>query len=104
MRGWIGVDLDGTLAEYHGWNGSIGKPIAPMVDRVKRWLAEGVEVRIMTARVSNRGGYSEESRRSADRAFVGSTPLFKELKQNYPLTFAEGYQPKPKPQAETAQP
>ena len=68
--GWIGVDLDGTLAEYHGWNGGIGKPIAPMVERVKRWLAEGVEVRIMTARVSNRGGYSEESGRSADGAFV----------------------------------
>ena len=35
--GWIGVDLDGTLAEYHGWKGSehIGPPIPLMVERVK---------------------------------------------------------------------
>lgn len=53
-RGWIGVDLDGTLAEYHGWQGPthIGAPIEPMVDRVKEWLAEGREVRIFTARVT----------------------------------------------------
>jgi hypothetical protein len=51
--GWIGVDLDGTLAEYYGWNGGIiGEPIAPMVKRVKAWLAEGNEVRILTARVA----------------------------------------------------
>lgn len=51
--GWIGVDLDGTLAEYHGWRGveEIGPPILAMVARVKQWLAEGREVRIFTARV-----------------------------------------------------
>ena len=70
MNGWIGVDLDGTLAEYHGWNGGVGKPIARMVERVKRWIADGIEVRIMTARVSNGGGFSEESKRDADGAFV----------------------------------
>jgi len=49
---WIGVDLDGTLAEYHGWNGGkIGPPVPAMLERVKRWLADGVEVRIVTARV-----------------------------------------------------
>ena len=50
--GWIGVDLDGTLAEYDHWRGEdhIGAPIKPMVDRVKRWIAEGKEVRIVTAR------------------------------------------------------
>lgn len=53
MSGWIGVDLDGTLAEYHGWQGieHIGKPVPAMVERVKNWLAEGREVRIFTARV-----------------------------------------------------
>ena len=53
-RGWIGVDLDGTLAEYHGWKGigHIGKPIPRMVERVKQWLAEGKQVRILTARVA----------------------------------------------------
>jgi hypothetical protein len=51
--GWIGVDLDGTLAEYDVWRGPdhIGKPIPLMLERVKRWLAEGREVRIFTARV-----------------------------------------------------
>ena len=51
-NGWIGVDLDGTLAEYHGWKGTnIGDPIPLMVDRVKKWLKEGKDVRIVTARV-----------------------------------------------------
>lgn len=53
-RGWIGVDLDGTLAYYDGWRGAghIGDPIPLMIDRVRRWLAEGEEVRIFTARVA----------------------------------------------------
>lgn len=69
--GWIGVDLDGTLAEYNGWNGGeIGRPIPLMVERIKKWLAEGVTVKIMTARVSLRGGYSLESQRSADSQFA----------------------------------
>lgn len=52
-KGWIGVDLDGTLAYYDGWKGTehIGAPIQPMVARVKRWLAEGRDVRIFTARI-----------------------------------------------------
>lgn len=50
---WIGVDLDGTLAEYHGWpsDGSVGPPIPKMLERVKRWLAAGRRVKIFTARV-----------------------------------------------------
>jgi hypothetical protein len=53
-KGWIGVDLDGTLAEYTTWKGSdhIGAPIPKMLERVKAWLAIGQEVRIFTARVS----------------------------------------------------
>jgi hypothetical protein len=53
MGGWIGVDLDGTLAEYDHWRGEnhIGKPIPIMVDRVKQWVKDGQEVRIFTARV-----------------------------------------------------
>lgn len=56
-RGWIGVDLDGTLAHYDGWKGwnHIGSPIPPMVERVRRWLAEDRDVRIFTARVSHDG-------------------------------------------------
>jgi hypothetical protein len=51
--GWIGVDLDGTLFEYHGltrWN-EFGRPIPLMVERVRNWLAEGRDVRIVTARI-----------------------------------------------------
>jgi hypothetical protein len=52
-NGWIGVDFDGTLAEYDGWKGAatLGKPIPLMVARVRQWLLEGKKVKIMTARV-----------------------------------------------------
>src|SRR5215203_2623044 len=52
-NGWIGVDLDGTLAFYDEWRGPlhIGDPIPKMLERVKRWLQDGREVRIFTARV-----------------------------------------------------
>lgn len=52
--GWIGVDLDGTLAHYSGWKGidHIGEPVPRMMDRVRTWLAEGRTVKIFTARVS----------------------------------------------------
>lgn len=54
-KGWIGVDLDGTLAMYDGWKGEnhIGDPVVEMVARVQRWINDGIEVRIFTARVSN---------------------------------------------------
>lgn len=53
LNGWIAVDLDGTLAVYDKWRGvdHIGEPIPAMVARVRRWLDEGRDVRIFTARV-----------------------------------------------------
>lgn len=53
-KGWIGVDLDGTLAFYDGWKGPehIGLPIPLMERRVDGWLTEGKDVRILTARVT----------------------------------------------------
>ena len=53
MSGWIGVDLDGTLAHYDKWRGidHIGDPIPKMLDRVQKWIDSGIEVRIFTARV-----------------------------------------------------
>lgn len=52
--GWVGVDLDGTLAYYDGWRGieHIGEPIDLMLGRVMTWLNAGVDVRIFTARVA----------------------------------------------------
>src|SRR5687767_12144507 len=52
ISGWIGVDLDGTLAYYDGWKGPghIGKPVPAMAKRVRKWLEQGCDVRIFTAR------------------------------------------------------
>ena len=53
QNAWIGVDLDGTLAEYHGWEGAlvIGPPIPKMVEFVKDLLSKGKTVKIFTARI-----------------------------------------------------
>ncbi|MGL5936174.1 MAG: hypothetical protein ACRCZI_11210 [Cetobacterium sp.] len=60
--GWIGVDLDGTLARYDGWRGAehIGEPVEPMVRQVGVWLADGVQVKIFTARVSSDGSAARD--------------------------------------------
>lgn len=54
FKPWIGVDLDGTLARYEGWEGieHIGVPIPAMVKRVRQWIDEGKTVKIFTARAS----------------------------------------------------
>ncbi len=49
---WIAVDFDGTLSKHAGSIDRCGDPIPEMVERVKRWLAEGRLVKILTARVS----------------------------------------------------
>lgn len=53
-REWIGVDLDGTLAQYNGFQGhdKIGEVIEPMKERVMRWWDAGIKVKIFTARAS----------------------------------------------------
>ncbi len=54
-QGWIGVDLDGTLAYYDGWKGPyhIGEPIPDMAQRVLAWLKQGKRVKIVTARAND---------------------------------------------------
>ena len=54
MNGNILVDLDGTLAEYTSWQGieHIGRPIPAMVAKIVKWLSDGIEVRIFTARAA----------------------------------------------------
>lgn len=51
--GWIGVDLDGTLAQYDGWKGEehIGDPVPLMLQRVRDWISQGRTVKIFTARI-----------------------------------------------------
>ncbi len=53
MSGWVGFDLDSTLAHYDQWRGidHIGDPIPSMVLLLQAHLAAGREVRIFTARV-----------------------------------------------------
>lgn len=53
---WIGFDLDGTTAEYDGWKGieHIGAPIAKTVNMIKAFLAKGVKVKFLTARVATK--------------------------------------------------
>ena len=60
----IAVDLDGTLAYYDKWQGQydiVGPPIPKMLANVKRWLAEGHNVSIFTARLSHGDQRSAES-------------------------------------------
>lgn len=56
MSGWIGVDLDGTLARNTGGIDSIGEPLEPLRTKVEQWCRAGIEVRIVTARVSTNYG------------------------------------------------
>jgi hypothetical protein len=52
-EGWIGVDLDRTLAHRDSDGGpEIGPPIQPIVDLVKNWLSNGQKVKIFSARFS----------------------------------------------------
>jgi len=57
--GWIGVDMDGTCAHYPDapkdkwafkWS-DIGGPIVLMMNRIRTWVSQKQEVRIVTARV-----------------------------------------------------
>jgi hypothetical protein len=56
---WIGVDLDGTLAHDLGNQRKnrgleqIGSPIKPMLNRLRKWIAEGKTIKIFTARASS---------------------------------------------------
>lgn len=66
--GWIGVDLDGTLAvDEYSHIGEIGRPVPAMLERVRGWLREGVEVRIFTARV---GPQRNEDMAEAQRELI----------------------------------
>ena len=48
------VDFDGTLAEDTGWKGfrHFGKPVPETIRKIRRWLEEGDEVIVHTARLS----------------------------------------------------
>lgn len=60
---WLAVDLDGTLAQYHGWVSEehIGEPVVSIVAAINARRAAGWKVAIFTARVS---GNQEEAQRA----------------------------------------
>jgi hypothetical protein len=54
---YIAVDFDGTLCKHFtNWQGVTAvieeEPVPEMLARVKRWIARGVTVKILTARMS----------------------------------------------------
>ena len=69
--GWIGVDLDGTLADYKVWKGLeyIGKPVPTMKKRVLNWIAMGYTIKIVTARASETSGIPPVVRWLKDNGF-----------------------------------
>ena len=54
-KGWIGMDLDGTLAHMDLQSGvsTIGDPVPQMVELAIRLINEGNRVKIFTARASD---------------------------------------------------
>ncbi len=73
---WIGVDFDHTLCRDDG------SPVEVMVDRVKRWLAQGLTVKIFTARLKH--DFTGQSHKvgcfyeKADQAPIGRTSCIPE--------------------------
>lgn len=85
--GWIGVDLDGTLAhDAPDFDpGVIGAPVPHMVERIRRHLEQGDDVRIVTARVADD---------TADRATVVAAIMRwcqEHLGRALPVTNAKDY-------------
>lgn len=73
--GWIAVDLDGTLAYHRTWGGLdvIGAPIPLMVERVKKWIAEGYIVKIFTARLAqDPDGVADRAIRAWTKEHIGT--------------------------------
>lgn len=89
--GWIGVDLDGTLALTCSNTREIGAPIAPMLARVHDWLDQGLEVRIVTARVGasgvtlRDGTVDDQCNAERQRALVGAWCV-EHVGQSLPIT------------------
>ncbi len=55
--GWVAVDLDGTLAKFHGFVDpyTIGEPVPEMISKVIQLFHHGIEVRVFTARIDPEG-------------------------------------------------
>jgi hypothetical protein len=92
--GWIGVDLDGTLARYTGWVNEthIGEPVPLMVRRVKQWIAEGQEVRIFTARAAKTLNYDGSSNDTGPVLWAIAAWCIKHIGQPLKVTNEKDYE------------
>jgi hypothetical protein len=54
-RGWIGIDLDGTLAYMDPMSGTsiIGPPVPRMLELARKLMRDGYRIKIFTARASD---------------------------------------------------
>jgi hypothetical protein len=59
------IDFDATLAHHTGGK-ALGPPVPAMAEKVRRWLADGDEVRIFTARVSSSHPHVEGMRKEIE--------------------------------------
>lgn len=83
-RGWIGFDLDGTLA-YHdpdsGFKKEVGPPVGAdndgisLLDRVRVLISQGREVKIFTARIWPLGTLEELNPKNSARVREASEQL-----------------------------
>lgn len=49
----IYIDFDGTIVtQKDGYQREIGEPIMPMIDRINKWIKQGHNITIFTARAS----------------------------------------------------
>jgi hypothetical protein len=89
--GWIGVDLDGTLAHYTTWpkDGSVGAPIPKMVNRVREWLKSNKDVRIFTARIAVHSARGEEDQR--EQIQLIQNWCYQHIGKVLPITYQKDY-------------
>lgn len=93
--GWIGIDLDGTLASYASrqWP-VIGEPVPAMLALVKDLLDQGREVRIFTARVGHlftNGATREEYDDAEEQKTLVQAWCLKHLGRVLPVTAVKDY-------------
>lgn len=95
MRPWVGVDLDGTLARHEPSaeydEQRIGEPVPAMVQRIKLWLESGLEVRIVTARVSNPYSTFERAAQVEGATNAIRAWCLEHLGRELPVTSAKDY-------------
>lgn len=82
MSKWIGVELEGTLAEYNDrFPNQIGEPVNAMLLRVKGWLNEGKTVKVLSHRAKAGSSNYEVNRwlREQGLGMLEVVPLEKDM-------------------------